>query len=324
MPTIGPTYMRRSEGSRNAPAASDLQLYVQAPNGGWSSPAARALCEATGLCDPVQAIMQRAQEVVGLSGLKRPFQNLPLLASIQNVSRVVEVEMAGAGCLIPTPDGYHIHVNRSDALRRRRFTICHEIGHTLIPSGSGMVTRHEDAATGSYRHEQEEEFFCDLAASELLIPTGEFLRTLAHHRLHVWSIERLAEEYGASLEATAVKCVHTCAKGLAVIVWDGPSSSRSPVSGVLPPVGQLRLRYAVTGLGFAGVSFLRGALISLASNIGRAYRTGSWIAEAHCLPTSSGERRYWAETKGFSRIVHDHWQSKAITMVFAPGHTPQY
>jgi Zn-dependent peptidase ImmA (M78 family) len=97
------------------------------------------------------------------------------------------------------PNGtYIITVNQDESEERKRFTICHEIGHIVL----GLPTHHENSMwAGVKRHPNE--MACDWFASELLMPQGAFEKRVPAGEPTVGVIEELGEVFGASFPATA-------------------------------------------------------------------------------------------------------------------------
>lgn len=93
---------------------------------------------------------------------------------------------------------YIITVNEEESDERRRFTICHEIGHIVL----GLSSHHDCAMwAGVKRHPNE--MACDWFASELLMPQGAFEKRVPRGEPSAVVIENLGKAFGASFPATA-------------------------------------------------------------------------------------------------------------------------
>lgn len=283
----------------------------------WHSDAAQSVCAEVGTDDPVAAIEVLAAQLVEDSGLARPFRNLKRMASHQDIFDIEVIPMSDAGRLIGTAKGLLVQVNAAHPETKRRFTTCHEIGHTLFPSYDPHRPSRVDHDTGLYAEDDEEEFLCDVAAAELLMPTAEFRRELAWHKLHVWSIDKLAKEFGASLEATAIKCVRVASEPVALIVWDSAMASTSgSARGTMPP--ELRVRYAIYGSGFGSYRFAHGSAALPASLAVAAYQVEGTKNDRELLVTAHGPVTFLTESLAFPYIVGNAWHKKVLTFVF--GH----
>jgi len=97
------------------------------------------------------------------------------------------------------PNGtYIITMNEDESDERKRFTICHEIGHIVL----GLPTHHDGPMwAGVKRHPNE--MACDWFASELLMPHGAFEKRVPSGEPSATVIEELGKVFGASFPATA-------------------------------------------------------------------------------------------------------------------------
>jgi len=119
------------------------------------------------------------------------------------------------GLLVPLSDSasrFRVVYNPDLPWRTRRFTIAHELVHTLFYSRVGVPTR--VLRSGS----SEEEIFCDRLAEELLLPssTTKSLSCLA-------DVRNLADEYEVSYDLAAKRyfwSVHRLWDLLASLYWD--------------------------------------------------------------------------------------------------------
>jgi hypothetical protein len=93
------------------------------------------------------------------------------------------------------------HIRESDSRPRKRFTILHEAGHTLLP---GYVETRQFRCAGPRTLEEQ---LCDHAASEMLFPRSTFTTDLIQVGFGTAPIKDLAGAYDASIEATAVRSV---------------------------------------------------------------------------------------------------------------------
>jgi hypothetical protein len=239
------------------------------------------------------------------------------LASIQDVIRIESVSMQDAGRLVPSGEGLIIQTNAAHSPGKQNFTACHEIGHTLIPSYWQGPPSRVDSGTGMNSPDREEEFLCDLAASELLMPTTEFQRELAWQRLHIWSVETLAKEFGASLEAAAIKCVHCGAGRVALIVWEAIhlEPNRFNVRGSSSCSG-FRIKSACCGGRFRDQTFPRGGVCVGAYTVQKAYQKDGWHSGEEALPTVQGSERFYTESQAFTYRVRGERERKVLTFVF--------
>ncbi len=195
----------------------------------YSDPDVVSLIRATGeLVDPRAAVLTQARrlnaelENLGGTGIE-PIERLKILASLRGLEvehmsrerRKIEVRDA---ILIPRNDGKDglIAYNPDRPQGRVAFSIAHEIAHTFFPNSTSGA-RFRSLCNSDSREANELERLCDLGASELLMPHGQFRRALGNE-FGLNAIPRLCEQFGSSYEATVFRLATThegiCIAGL--------------------------------------------------------------------------------------------------------------
>ncbi|MDA8311837.1 MAG: ImmA/IrrE family metallo-endopeptidase [Actinomycetota bacterium] len=140
--------------------------------------------------------------------------DLEVLASFRN-AHVVHAEMEQAETIHWDGHNFQVRLRDEDTPGRQRFSCAHAIVHTWF---------FESADTGSnghsldWRSEAEEEL-CDLGAAALLLPEAAF-RPACPAEVTVEDVLRLAEEFQASAESTALRAVSLSAMPLAMVVLE--------------------------------------------------------------------------------------------------------
>ena len=210
-----------------------------------ASPVGRELMRVAGEMSARRAMERLASDLSVEAEITKPPVNLLRAGSFQNVRRIEAVAMAQSGRLIPDGDGFLIQVNAADRLTRQRFSIGHEIGHTLIPSYRANPHRITETAIGRFSHcrGDEVETLCDIAAAELLLPMRLFGPLAAEAGCSLGVVDELAEQFQASLIATTRRLVETQLWRCALVVWR-PSGSTSE---------RLCVRYAVHSCTFGHI-----------------------------------------------------------------------
>lgn len=118
-----------------------------------------------------------------------------------------------AGMCMPMPSGdFRICVNANDRLERRRFTICHEIGHIVL----GLKSDHRTQPWGAGRPLTER--LCDLFAAELLLPERLFQPAAEDVPLGFAGIDQLAAQFSASVTTTGSRYADTVASLCAFVL----------------------------------------------------------------------------------------------------------
>lgn len=119
--------------------------------------------------------------------------------------------------------GYVVEVRATLGAARRAFTLGHEIAHTffMTPNESSASER-VDVGTETFAEDNKEEYLCDVAAAEMLMPAAAllnrrkmcspaemaapenaFLRGVVEYKPSARSVLALADEFGTSLSATS-------------------------------------------------------------------------------------------------------------------------
>jgi Zn-dependent peptidase ImmA (M78 family) len=119
--------------------------------------------------------------------------------------------------------GYVIEIKSTLPPSRRVFTLGHEIAHTFfMRPQEGAVSQRIDSSTEAFAEDNQEEYLCDLAAAEMLMPAAAllnrrrictpdemsapenaFLRRVIEYKPSARSVILLAREFGTSLATTA-------------------------------------------------------------------------------------------------------------------------
>jgi hypothetical protein len=126
------------------------------------------------------------------------------------------------GCLLPSGEGFLIKINSNMPERRRRFSLAHEIGHTLIRSaGDGCKYRHliTKAKLRARSTRQREETLCDIAAAEILMPENLFRPWLAGRATSIRAIEAAAIHFEVSRQAAAIRLSEMSEAPAEIVCW---------------------------------------------------------------------------------------------------------
>ena len=125
---------------------------------------------------------ERSEDTPGFEG----WRNLPINADLcdlpVDVDRIAEqigirIIMDQSylgradGRLLPVPGGFCVQLKEPVSKVRKRFTLAHEIGHTLFYSREGSWPEHQISRTSEKEHMAEERI-CNLFAMALLMPAS--------------------------------------------------------------------------------------------------------------------------------------------------------
>jgi len=123
-------------------------------------------------------------------------------------------DIQGDGRIFPIGNQVYIEYSAGQTPERARFTVCHELAHTLFPD----CFIRERRRTPAEKEEWEFENLCNTAASEFLFPLEEFTADIGcRQRLRANEIRDLALRYKASIDATARRYVGLCKTGACVV-----------------------------------------------------------------------------------------------------------
>lgn len=174
----------------------------------WTNVSVRKLLEAIGGTDPVHAITHRAREVAldamdhGWTG--PPFDPLELADHLRiDVSPRFDIPDART---VPTSGGrLRIEFNPSRPSARVRFSIAHEIAHSLFPDCGDRV-RHRSPHTELREDQWQLEAMCNVGAAELLMPLGS-MKAAADDDLAIEDLLVLRKRFHVSMEALFIRIV---------------------------------------------------------------------------------------------------------------------
>jgi hypothetical protein len=182
--------------------------------------------EETAEDDPSAAVREKARCVIRefhqAFGQIPPF-NVEALASFRGLrSSEEQPKFSKDSEIAPQADGRVVlRVNRDRPLTRQRFSVAHEIGHTLFPEYQ-LSVRCRKATDRDWANPQDPlETLCDIAASQFLFPDPWFSKRAAEMTLAAAEIVRLAKDYQASPDATVRRLVEAHPQPLAAVffIW---------------------------------------------------------------------------------------------------------
>jgi hypothetical protein len=150
--------------------------------------------------------MDEADVILAARRFVRSVESLSVPVPLDAYARKAEAKL----CYADLPSGqsgysgkiggkWTIVINSNERLERQRFTVCHEIAHIHL----SLPTNHEGQSdSGLYTKRPQNEVFCDIFAAEVLLPSDLFRPRVDEAEIGFSSVDRLADEFGASLTAT--------------------------------------------------------------------------------------------------------------------------
>lgn len=115
------------------------------------------------------------------------------------------------------PSGkYKICVNCQHNSRRQRFSVCHEVAHAVLDIPA-------DHSQPSWRYTQrpQSEVFCDIFASELLLPYKLFKPCVDRADISIAAINALSDDFDASLVSTGSRFATFSRQPCAFVLSEG-------------------------------------------------------------------------------------------------------
>jgi Zn-dependent peptidase ImmA (M78 family)/O-acetyl-ADP-ribose deacetylase (regulator of RNase III) len=187
----------------------------------WTNSSVLALCRDA---DPVQVITEKARALT-MEAIQDGWSGPPydpfLLAEYLKVAVVARQDISDART-VPSSSGYVIEFNPNRPRSRVKYSICHELAHTLFPDCPERIRNrisHRDAKGDEWQLET----LCNIGAAELLMPIGS-IATFEREHLTVDSLLEARKQHEVSAEAIFLRAVRLTAEQCCVF-----SSSRRVV-----------------------------------------------------------------------------------------------
>jgi len=170
----------------------------------WTHHSVSALA---GNADPVQVITEKARakamEAIqsGWSGPPYdPFQ----LADLLKIPVVARQDISEART-VPAKSGFVIEFNPNRPRNRVRYSICHELAHTLFPD-CGERVRNRMTHESMRGDDWQLETLCNIGAAELLMPIGTVPKLAGEH-LTIDAVLESRKQHEVSAEAVLLRAI---------------------------------------------------------------------------------------------------------------------
>lgn len=176
----------------------------------------RCFAERFGAQSPEEAVTLACAKLLHDSGELVPPIGLRALARHLN-ARIIERLIPTAGRLQVDRSGYVIVTKSGSPWRRERFTLAHEIGHIIILESLA----HDRSLLRELRADHNWAYLerlCNLAAAEILIPSGDFAAFVSQLNANVEPIRKLYDRYLCSLPPLYIRFA-TVFPGTSITVW---------------------------------------------------------------------------------------------------------
>lgn len=173
--------------------------------GQWTNPSVLSFAQGR---DPLAVIVECARTLV-LDALDSGWAGPPFdpiaLANLLRIDVVAREDVPDARTL-PVGGRLRIEFNPNRPPQRVRYSLAHEIAHTLFPDCAEAI-RSRSKHAGLRADDWELEALCNIAAAEILMPTGE-LQTPQPYDCAIERVLQLREQYLVSTEAVLIRLTH--------------------------------------------------------------------------------------------------------------------
>jgi Zn-dependent peptidase ImmA (M78 family) len=182
--------------------------------------------------DPLDEVEDAARDLV-FEAVENGWEGPPFdpfdLARIRGIEVVPKDELRDARTVPIGGGDVAIEYNPTRPRHRLRFSLAHEIAHTLFPDVAKLL-RYRDNPDAGAPDGWQLELLCNVAAAELLMPT-ETLPMLREGPLEIEELMRLRAKFGVSAEvllrrATKQNSSPTTALAIASTAWS--ARARTP------------------------------------------------------------------------------------------------
>jgi O-acetyl-ADP-ribose deacetylase (regulator of RNase III) len=174
----------------------------------WTNSSVRKLMRVVGNDDPVRAVTQRARDVV-LEAMDRGWTGPPFdplqLADHLGIVVSPRYDIRDARTVPAASNRLRIEYNPNRPGARVRYSIAHEIAHTLFPDCADHV-RNRSPHTELKGDQWQLEAMCNVGAAEILMPLGS-VKGIADSELTIESLLELRKQFDVSMEALLIRVV---------------------------------------------------------------------------------------------------------------------
>lgn len=168
----------------------------------------------------VEFATYQARKLLQESGITSPPFLPERLAALRGI-KILKEDLGNLdSLLLPLRDGFEIKINATHSPQRQNFSCAHEIAHTFFfeEKGRAVIERLE-RENGRKIAKQREEDLCDIAASEILMPSQFFIKYASRYRYSIYSLKPLSRIFNTSVIPSAVKLCDINPKWCFLVQW---------------------------------------------------------------------------------------------------------
>lgn len=172
-------------------------------------------------------IRKRAQKLLMDSDIHSPPFIPEDMVFSQNIKKITRKDLGKqSGLLLPLGDGFEIVVNATHSFQRQNFSCAHEIAHTFFQEEKGKeIIERIKRVKGDI--DSWEEYLCDIAASELLMPYKVFYKYAAEQKFMIKSIPYLSKIFNTAIVTTALRLCDINPRWNLLLFWTKNYSHQS-------------------------------------------------------------------------------------------------
>ena len=245
----------------------------------WTHPSVLAIAHGE---DPLEVITEKARDIVSKAYDKEwsgpPFDPFKL-ASLLGIRTFPRNDVRDARIVSVSNRGFRIDYNPSRPRARLRYSVAHEIAHTLFPDCAEKI-RHRSHPEDSTSQTWQIESLCNLAAAEFLMPLGSF-SSLRSGSLEIERMRELRQEFAVSMEAVLLRTARLTDAPCMVFVASRPEEPELDT--------RYHLDYSVASAGWKQSSPRPGTRLPESSCVFQCTKIGftakqeeKWIAGSRC------------------------------------------
>jgi len=168
----------------------------------WTNP---SVLQFAGKSDPIDLITKKAGDEV-LRAIQSGWQGPPFdpfkLAEFLEIPTIPHEDVLDARIIPAGSQRLQIEFNPNRPRGRQRFSIAHEIAHTLFPDCIENV-RNRGQTTATRDDDWQLELLCNIAAAEFLMPVGNEIDSKTP--VTIDNLLRLQKEFDVSMEAISIR-----------------------------------------------------------------------------------------------------------------------
>jgi len=172
----------------------------------WTNKSVKAL---SGEKNPIEVISAKVNDAI-LTAIENGWEGPPYdpfsLAEKMKIEVKPSNSVLEARILALSENKYLIEYNPGQPKKRIRFSIAHEISHTLFPDCQEQI-RHRNQEADTDKDNWQLETLCNIAASEFLLPFGSLSSEAQTENISIDNIIDLREKFQVSTEAILLRLI---------------------------------------------------------------------------------------------------------------------